>query len=161
VYTCFQLTIPARPKANQHYCLARSGSLYTYQPAPGSTVKLASFLSPDRKIWCVLGNAPGNKQAACFTGNPANGNAIPNHSGQVSASGRVQVCDWAPGQDPLAGCVQNWDSGAPVLRAGYVDLIYQYRCTAKASSVTCTVNTGAGKGNGFRITPTGVTKLTP
>lgn len=161
VYTCFALTIPARPKANQHYCLARAGSRYAYRPAVGSRVRLASFLSPDKKIWCVLGNAPGSHQAFCATGNPTNGKPVPNHSATVSASGQVQLCDWAPGQNPLSSCVQNWDPSAPVLRAGSIDLIYQYRCIATASSVTCSVTTGAGKGKGFRITPGGVTKLTP
>ncbi len=32
VYSCFRLTIPAAPKANQHMCIGRSGSLYTYHP---------------------------------------------------------------------------------------------------------------------------------
>jgi hypothetical protein len=30
VYSCFRLTIPAAPKANQHECIGRSGGLYTY-----------------------------------------------------------------------------------------------------------------------------------
>lgn len=161
VYTCFQLTIPAAPKANQHECVGRTGSLYAYQPAAGSHVQLASFLSPDRKIWCVLSNETYDQHAACFTGYPSGNQNIANHAAQLSASGQVQLCDWAPGQDPRAGCVQNWDSNAPVLQPGYVDLIYQYRCTSAASSVTCTVTTGPGKGNGFTITPTGATKLTP
>jgi hypothetical protein len=32
VYSCYRLTIPAAPKANQHACIGRSGSLYTYHP---------------------------------------------------------------------------------------------------------------------------------
>lgn len=32
VYSCFRLTIPAAPAANQHECIGRSGSLYTYHP---------------------------------------------------------------------------------------------------------------------------------
>ena len=31
VYGCYQLTIPATPKANQHACIGRAGSLYIYQ----------------------------------------------------------------------------------------------------------------------------------
>jgi hypothetical protein len=133
VYTCFQLTIPATPQANQHDCLGREGSLYGYQPAAGSHVKLASFLSPDRKIWCVLNNTPGSQHADCSTGYPNGNPNVPNHSAQVSASGQVQLCNWAPGQNPRAGCVQNWDSNAPVLRPGYVDLVYQYRCSSTAA----------------------------
>jgi len=162
VYTCFQLTIPATPIANQHDCLRREGSLYTYQPAAGARSGLADFLSPDRRIWCVLTNETYDRHASCLTGYPTNGNTnIPNYSAQVSASGQVQLCNWAPGQDPRAGCVQNWDYNVPVLKPGVVDLVYQYRCTSTTSSVTCTVNTGPGKGNGFRITPTSVSKLTP
>jgi hypothetical protein len=35
VYTCFRLTIPASPTANQHNCLGRAGSLYLYMPVRG------------------------------------------------------------------------------------------------------------------------------
>jgi hypothetical protein len=159
VYTCFQLTIPAAPKANQHDCLGREGGLYGYQPAAGSHVQLASFLSSDRKIWCQLNNETYDRSAACGT-SPSDNTGV--YAAQVSASGQVNLCSWAPSQGTQAYCgFQNWDNNAPVLRSGYVDLVYQYRCTSTASSVTCTVNTGPGKGNGFRITRTSVSKLTP
>jgi hypothetical protein len=161
IYSCFQLTIPRTPVANQHYCLARSGKLYTYQPAAGSSVVLASFLSPDKKIWCTFSNIPGSRNAYCGTGNQTSGQEVPEHAAQLSSTGQLTLCDWAPGQDPRNACVQNWDQNAPVLKAGYIDLIYQYRCTSTASSVTCTVNSGSGKGIGFKITPTGVTKVSP
>ena len=122
-----------------------------------SRFNYASFLSPDKKIWCLF-NSDG---AFCST--PAPGNTIPaNYSARMSTSGQVQICSWAPGQDLRTVCqAQQWDYHAPVLKPGYVNLVYRYRCTSTATSVTCTVNSGAGKGNGFRITPSSVTKLGP
>jgi hypothetical protein len=55
--------------------------------------------------------------------------------------------------------LQNWDESATVLKAGQVDVMYQYRCQAAATAITCTVDTGAGKGKGFTISQTGVTPI--
>jgi hypothetical protein len=159
LYGCYQLTDPSYPRSDQHECLKHSyGNQYDYSPVGGLPVHLSDFLSPDRKIWCSIWSA---QNASCGVGgqDAAAGALIPNHSAQVGATGQVKLCNWAPGQNPVDTCVRSWNSGSPVLRAGWIDLVYQYRCTSTASSVTCTVNTGPGKGNGFRITPTGVKRI--
>jgi hypothetical protein len=46
-----------------------------------------------------------------------------------------------------------------VLRSGHVDVVYQYRCQATSTAITCKVDTGSGKGKGFTISDTGVTPI--
>jgi hypothetical protein len=160
VYSCFQLTIPARPQANQHECLSRSfGKQYAYSQVAGSPVNLEQFLSPDRKIWCTFEDVPGSRHVACGTGPPAV--SVPMYSAQVSSTGRVVLCHWNPGEDPRDVCIQNWNDAAPVLKAGQSDIFYIYRCNTAASSVSCVVLSGPVKGNGFRISASGATKITP
>jgi hypothetical protein len=124
----------------------------------GAPLHLADFLSPERNIWCDLTDHPGFRAAICFyDANP--GTASQEHSASVNPNGQLVTCSWQPSQSGLDACVQNWDPSAPVLRRGRVDVIYQYRCQATSTAITCTVDTGAGKGKGFTISDTGVTPI--
>ena len=151
VYACYQLTDPKAPQTDQHDCLKHAyGNQYGYSPVAGSPLHLSGFLSPDRKIWCVL--------PSCVYGGPA-GYLGNEYSASLDANGRLTTCAWHPGQSPLAACVQAWDSSAPVLRSGQVDVFSQFRCQAASAAITCTVDTGTGKGKGFTISATGVTPI--
>jgi hypothetical protein len=159
VYGCYQLTDPKAPQTDQRDCLKHAyGHQFVYAPVAGSPLHLARFLSPDRKIWCLLNDQPGFRDADCFY------DSTPPVAGQEYAAdlrpnGRLVTCAWQPSQPGLAACVQNWDPSAPVLRSGQVDMLFQYRCQAASTAVTCTVDTGTGKGKGFTITDTGVTPI--
>jgi hypothetical protein len=158
VYRCFQLRVPFDPTVDGRSCVKREGKLYIYTPVAGSPLHLSSFLSPDRKIWCVLGDSPGDMYATCGGPQPANSLQVPQHSAHLQPNGQLTTCTSLPSQT-VGNCVQNWDPSATVLKAGRVDTIYQYRCQAAAPAVTCTVDTGAAKGKGFTISQTGVTRI--
>jgi hypothetical protein len=159
VYACYQLTDPKAPATDQHDCLGHAhGNEYGYAPVAGSPLHLSAFLSPDRKTWCVLGDSAGDRQADCFY--DANRSAASQeYSASLHSSGHLVSCAWQPSQTGLAACVQNWDPSATVLRSGHVDVIYQYRCQATSTAITCKVDTGSGKGKGFAISDTGVTPI--
>jgi hypothetical protein len=121
-------------------------------------VHLSDFLSPDRKIWCLLNDSPGVREAACFyDANRFTGGQ--EYSAYLRPNGQLDTCAWQPTQSGLEACVQNWDPSAPVLKSGQVDVIYQYRCQATPTAITCMVDTGKGKGKGFTITDTGATPI--
>lgn len=154
VYTCFKLTVPAAPASDQDACLKRQrGNQYTYSPVAGSPSHLADFLSPDGKTWCVLNQTV----AFCGFGGPPSNTPGVEYSAELHPSGKVVTCAWQPGQNPMAACLQNWDSSATRLKAGQVDTLYDFRCRVTVSAITCKVDTGAGKGKGFTISQTGVT----
>ena len=116
---------------------------------------LANFLSPDRRIWCLLEDQPGNRAAECFfAADRSTGGQ--EYSAWLQPNGKLVTCAWQPSQPGLQACDQNWDASAPVLKSGKVDLIYQYRCQAAATAITCTVDTGAAKGKGFTLSANGV-----
>jgi hypothetical protein len=119
-------------------------------PAPAH---LANFLSPDRKIWCTLNDV----NAGCLydASRPA-GAGGQEYSATLQPNGQLTTCAWQPSQPAVQACDQNWDASAPVLASGKVDAIYQYRCQAASTAITCTVDTGAAKGKGFTISGTGV-----
>jgi hypothetical protein len=159
VYACYQLTDPAAPSLDQLECLRHiHGHQYAYAPVAGSPVHLAEFLSPDRNIWCVLNDMPGDREGDCFY--DANRSiASQEYAANLRPNGHLGTCAWQPSQPGVAGCVQNWNPSAIVLKSGQVDVIYQYRCQATHSAVTCTIDTGAALGKGFTITGTGVTPV--
>jgi hypothetical protein len=159
VYACYQLTDPKAPPIDQRDCLKHSyGSQYYYSLVAGSPLHLSAFLSPDRKIWCVLNDTPGVREADCFyDANRFTGGQ--EYSANLRPNGQLVTCAWQPSQSGLDACVQNWDPSAAVLKSGKVDVIYQYHCQATRTAITCTVDTGKGKGKGFTITDTGVTPI--
>lgn len=124
-------------------------------PAPAH---LSSFLSPDRKIWCLLQDEQSYTAADCFfaADRSAGGQE---YSAMLQPDGQLSTCAWQPSQPGVQACDQNWDPSAPVLKSGKVDMIYQYRCQAASTGITCTVDTGAAKGKGFTISATGVTPI--
>jgi hypothetical protein len=156
VYSCFQLTIPAAPKANQHECLGRAGSLYVYEPAgahanapaptstTGATVHVYQFASPSRNIWCALGE---EGKAHCLTRQPP-------RAVSLSPNGQFSVCTGT------TNCVgpSGFSSSVPTLRYGQQDLYGLYRCRSQQAGVTCVY---AKSGKGFLINRAGVTKVGP
>jgi hypothetical protein len=115
------------------------------------TVRLNGFLSPDRRVWCGVGLFSGDDRW-CSTDRPQFG-------GSVSPDGTVRLCGATVPANPL--CIQNWDDGAPVLRAGQRSDYGGYVCLADAGAVICTVKAGAGKGRGFRVDAGGVSEVAP
>ena len=149
ITACGRFGIPVAVSRDLHLpCLQTSGSQRSS----------SEFLSPDRKIWCLLNDAPGVREADCFydANRLAGGQE---YAASLHANGQLTTCAWQPSQGGLYACVQNWDPSAPVLKSGQVDAIYQYRCQAAPTAITCTVDTGPGKGKGFTISATGVTPI--
>lgn len=131
-----------------------------HQRRPGSPRHLSRFLSPNRKILCLLFDSHkpmGAKEAFCAYSARGNGSGQ-EYSATLHPNGRLATCAWHPRQNPNTACYQIWGSG-PVLRSGHVDVIYQYHCEATHTAITCTVDTGKGKGKGFAISGTGVTRI--
>ena len=123
-----------------------------------SAAHLGNFLSPDRKIWCLLQDEPADRAADCFfAADRSTGGQ--EYSAALAPNGQLTTCAWQPSQPGLQACDQNWDASAPVLTRGKVDVIYQYRCQAASAAITCTVDTGAAKGKGFTISGTGVSPI--
>jgi hypothetical protein len=104
------------------------------------------FLSPDRGLWCVLGNVP-RPEVYC-------GSESPVYSAVLKSNGNVAVCNGV-------GCVQNWNRSARVLGYGRRVELNGFLCNSETSGVTCTDVAGAGRGKGFRIDGTGVTRVGP
>ena len=112
VYSCFQLTIPATPKANQHDCIKRSGSLYGYapagQPSPNGTPAPKTdvrFYTPSRNISCeMFDNGTSQSDVSCDMQQPQ---AIT----QLAASGQVTICQ----HRPLNRCTGNFGEGPAFL----------------------------------------------
>jgi hypothetical protein len=128
----------------------------TIRPAP---LRLESFLSPDRKVWCSISTGP-SPSANCGT-EPA----PPTHSAQVDRSGRVTLCsvlklEYPAGSHAPNGCYQNWDPQLPVLAVGQEDELGGFRCASAANGITCTVIAGAGAGKGFRVSAAEAVEVT-
>lgn len=104
------------------------------------------FLSPDRGLWCVLGNVP-RREVYC-------GSESRVHSAVLKSNGSVAICNGV-------GCVQNWNRSARVLGYGRRVELNGFLCKSETSGVTCTDAAGTGRGKGFRIDGTGVTRVGP
>jgi hypothetical protein len=111
------------------------------------TIRVNSFLSPDRHTWCAIHKDVVVDGAWCVT-QPAWPNHFPEHSGEVHRDGTVTFCHGTNVNDL---CTQNWDTGAPILRVGQRSELYGYECASEANGITCTAATGPGRGKGFRI----------
>ena len=128
----------------------------TIRPAP---LRLESFLSPDRKVWCTISTG-GSPSANCGT-EPA----PPTHSAQVDSSGKVTLCsvlklEYPGGSHAPNGCYQNWDAQLPVLAVGQEDEMGGFRCVSEPDGITCTVIAGAGAGKGFRVSAAEAVEVT-
>jgi hypothetical protein len=103
------------------------------------------ILSPDLKVWCSLATG----QTFCVTAGPG-----VEHGGHVDRQGNVTTCNEAV-------CTQNWDPGATPLVAGDRTEAHGYRCTATRGGIECIRTSGPGTGQGFFVSPTGATTVTP
>ncbi len=119
-------------------------------------VNPAEFLSPDRKVWCVIGEG---RDVFCAAGgsDPAN---EPQSSARFDRNGRVTLCSVAHASLREA-CFVNWGSTAPVLRYGEESKLDGIRCTSAANGITCVKLTDPGKGNGFRVNKDEAVRLAP
>jgi hypothetical protein len=115
------------------------------RPTGTHTTHLREFLSPDRKVWCVV------EDRGCGTYPEP-----PTRSAEIDSRGNVTICSvprliYLPGAHVPQGCFQNWNSNAPILRYGQADLYGGIRCTSVHNGITCIKVSGAGQGKGFRI----------
>jgi hypothetical protein len=110
-----------------------------------STLHLREFLSPDRKVWCVV------EDGGCGT-NPQ----PPTRAAEIHSNGTVRLCFvpeviYPPGGHVPLGCFDNWNQSAAILPYGQSDLYGAIRCTSAPNGITCVKVSGAGQGKGFRI----------
>jgi hypothetical protein len=94
--------------------------------------RLDGFLSPDRRVWCVIGDT-----AFCAS-------VKPDQTAELAAGGQLTVCTGTRS----VFCAQNFDAGAPVLRFGEKSELHGFRCTSDFAGIDCTLS-GSGKGFGF------------
>jgi len=113
-----------------------------------TVVQHVSFLSPDGKVGC---SAAGG--VWCMTIPYGNGA----HMASMTRAGAVTICTVSPADI----CAQNIPTRprAPVLRRGQRNELGGVRCTGESRGLTCVVMAGAGKGKGFLINATGITKV--
>jgi hypothetical protein len=119
---------------------------------PPATVRLTSFLSDDRKVWCGISTYRGDRW--CTTAWPDQ------YGAHVFDDGTVVLCGLGqPAEN--SECAQQWDPSAPVLEDGQSSDVGGYVCADQAGAVTCTVKSGAGAGHGFRVDVNGSHVLEP
>jgi hypothetical protein len=111
-----------------------------------------SFLSPDRRVWCVLGHG----SAFCGVGGPQDSGA--QRSATISSGGKVSTC-YAATPSLTEICLQNWDASAPVLAYGERSQVEGVRCSSAPTGITCVKLTEPGKGRGFQVNKEGVAKI--
>jgi hypothetical protein len=109
-----------------------------------ANAKVTNFLSPDRKVWCVIGLGTG----FCGVGGPSG--KMPEHSAHISKNGKVSICSVAVPSLKNA-CLQNWASREPVLNYGEWTEAEGIRCESASDGITCLKVAGPGKGHGFRV----------
>jgi len=113
-------------------------------------LRLSQFLSPDRKLWCAIGDGPRG-EAWC-------GSMTPRRRVTLKRNGVVTICR----RTTLDDCLQNWNPAAPVLGYGRRTENRSFRCTSAPNGITCTVIAAVGaRGRGFRISATAVTRIAP
>jgi hypothetical protein len=115
------------------------------------TVHLETFNSPDRKVGCSVTSLPD--VVWCSTNPPG-----PHlHYADLHRNGAVRLCD----ATPTDLCLQNAITHATVLRVGQQNERRGFRCISGQKGITCTVIAGTGKGKGFLINSSGVTRIGP
>lgn len=119
-------------------------------PGEAGVEHLTEFVSPDKKVWCLI-----HSDVACST-NPS----PPTHAAFLNTSGQVDLCSVEKfeypegGGPPLEQCFMNWFTKSdppPTLAIGDRNTLGGFQCTSAADGITCTRSSGAGKGHGFRI----------
>lgn len=153
---CGRYGIPAAVRLDLHLPCA-----VAVPTGPAGARHLQSFLSPDRKTWCASFSGPPTFGCAA---SPALG-SFPEFSAQIYSRGKVTICSiphlvQQPGHPPDT-CFQNWDADSPVLRVGEQNFADGVLCKSQSTGITCTLTAGAGKGKGFLINSTSVTRVGP
>jgi hypothetical protein len=149
VYACFHILVPP-PASDLGGCvlpnpLAGGGWLLSQS--------FVDFLSPDRKVWCVLGAEP----MPCDAGaGPHPGTSAPAVGASLRANGTVILCSMPAGTQ---GCTIAGDSGAPILTIGHRVEASNVLCQSERAGIACTIATGRHKGRGFLISGTTVRRL--
>ncbi len=106
----------------------------------GATLHLDEFLSPGGKVWCAI----SEEERYVFCGNmPLRGLA------EIHGDDAATIC--------AAGCIQNWNDGAPVLGYGQQTEVNGFRCASERKGVTCTA---LATGSGFLIGEAGAVQVT-
>jgi hypothetical protein len=145
-----RIVITFRKAVNGVKKLGARGYLPKCTPPGEAGVKhLTEFISPDKKVWCLI-----HQEATCGTYPTP-----PTHAAFLNASGRVELCsvetlEYPNGNGPPLGCFQNWFSKSeppPTLAIGDRTTLGGFHCTSGDDGITCTRSSGAGKGHGFRI----------
>lgn len=153
VYRCIRVTVP-RPAHYPPACLQRSHR-YVGLLAPGSgepagvpgestNAGLTDFLSPDKKVWCLLSIDTG----FCGVGGPSSDNG--QLAATISRSGKVRTCSVSV-PSLKETCFQNWDESSPVLHYGEKTEAEGISCSSAKDGITCIKISGSGKGHGFRV----------
>jgi hypothetical protein len=154
VYRCFTLTVPTFPASDERLCLEDRAGYHYFE---STAAHLDDFLSPDRKVWCDMSSSPifcatGGGSLAGSDGSPAQRLA------SLSSTGKVTTCFVAV-PSVSTDCLQNWDSGAPVLRDGRETDSGGFRCSSAINGITCIVLAGHGANKGFVISAGGVARV--
>jgi hypothetical protein len=124
--------------------------------------RLGDFLSPDRKVWCGIGEG---RRPFCVAAQTSQGLGYPSASAEIEADGKVEICSIArESEAPLLhgvrqGCVQNWHATAPILAYGQSSELEGVRCTSATNGITCVVTSGASRGKGFRVSSSEAVEL--
>jgi hypothetical protein len=105
-------------------------------PAP---LHLPNFLSPDRRVWCGIGEG---RDGFCGTGYFDTSKNEPQSSAMFGSDGKVTICSVAV-PTFSEGCIQNWDANAPVLQYGQQSELEGVLCTSATNGITCMKVAGA------------------
>ena len=151
VYRCFQLTVPAQPRSDQHECLARHGSLYLYEPVSSPTSAATSrqteFFWPTG-VACSMGAGPTASAEVWCESRADVVTLLP--------SGQVSICR---GGETNPKCLSgNAGEGTPTLAYGHTLTVGPFRCTSSAAGVTCVVT---ASGRGFTMSASSARKVGP
>jgi hypothetical protein len=144
VYRCFQLTVPAQPKSDEHQCLGHEGKLIAYVPVATSGV---AFSPNPAGITCLLydrGTARG-AYVFCWLGS----HWPPAVHATLSAYGSI---------DETAMIAQPTGLGGRALAYGKSIMVGRFRCRSAVAGLTCVV---VKTGKGLLISASGVTSVGP
>lgn len=154
VYSCFKILVPP-PASDLGGCVLPDppiGNGWLAGVGGG-----ADFLAPGQRIWCVIDTAVSS--CAGYANWQAR-SAIPALGATVHRSGNVTLCSVSRGSSAQAGCAQNWDASAPVLRLGQAVKVGDVLCRSERVGIVCKVASGAHRGAGFQINDRAVKRLT-
>ena len=153
---CGRLGIPVAVRQDLHLpCVV------TLPNGPRGARHLTDFLSPDRKVWCLSGGGMPAFPFSCG----ANPRTFPMFSANLFNQGKVTICRIThliqqPGHPPDT-CFVNWDDQASVLQVGQQNYVDGVLCKSATNGITCSLTAGIGRGKGFFINSTSVSRVGP